>query len=223
MRYSFLLLLVSCLVFSQTIKFSGTLPIGMSDYAEKVLDESRQNVYYKTTFIKNPKNPKATETITLLRIGEKFSRFSDANAVKYDSLMQVYVKEGKVDAKGMTSLMALKAKWQGVLVKNLKDNKVITQKKIKENFQYEEPQPTISWKIGSETKNIIGYACRKAVGEYRGRKYTAWYAVDLPINNGPYIFQNLPGLVMELEDADGHYHFEAMAINQVPEKIYMED
>jgi hypothetical protein len=39
-------------------------------------------------------------------------------------------------------------------------------------------------------------------------------AKEIPINNGPYIFQNLPGLILELEDSDNNFHFTAIAMDK---------
>ena len=50
------------------------------------------------------------------------------------------------------------------------------------------------WKIQSnEQKEILGYKCQKAIGEFRGRKYTAWFTDAIAVNSGPYKFKGLPG------------------------------
>lgn len=63
-----------------------------------------------------------------------------------------------------------------------------------------EVTPTINWKISGEWKTILGYKCRKATANFRGRNYEAWFTTELPIVDGPWKFKTLPGLVLQIED-----------------------
>jgi len=112
-------------------------------------------------------------------------------------------------------------KWKITILKDFKHNKNIIQDYAKGIYQYEEKHFKFDWKLENETKEILGYVCQKALTEYRGRKYIAWYSKDLPMNNGPYVFQDLPGLIMEIGDSKDHYHFKAIAIDHKPSKIYL--
>ncbi|HHW81041.1 MAG TPA: GLPGLI family protein, partial [Bacteroidales bacterium] len=62
--------------------------------------------------------------------------------------------------------------------------------------------------IADSVKTILGYTCHKATCSYCGRNYEAWYAIDLPVNAGPWKFSGLPGLIMSVQDTKGHYTFE---------------
>jgi GLPGLI family protein len=59
-----------------------------------------------------------------------------------------------------------------------------------------------------EEKEIAGHKCRKASCDFRGRHYSAWYAPDIAIAEGPYVFSGLPGLILEISDSREHYHFK---------------
>lgn len=52
------------------------------------------------------------------------------------------------------------------------------------------------WKITDETSEIAGYICRKAVSNFMGGTFEAWYAEDIAINAGPDKFDGLPGLIL---------------------------
>lgn len=63
------------------------------------------------------------------------------------------------------------------------------------------------WELINEKKEINGYQCYKAVANFRGRKWEAWYSPDIPINYGPWKFWGLPGLIFEVTDVDKIYNF----------------
>lgn len=48
---------------------------------------------------------------------------------------------------------------------------------------------------------------KKAATNYGGRFWTAWFTTALPFQDGPYIFKNLPGLIVELEDRTKSHHY----------------
>ncbi|MDO5616340.1 MAG: GLPGLI family protein, partial [Cruoricaptor ignavus] len=88
-------------------------------------------------------------------------------------------------------------------------------------YQYEEKPIIFDWQLQKGEKEILGYQCQKATTKYRGRTYTAWFSKDLPFSNGPYVFDGLPGLILEITSNDGEYHFTAIAIDKNPKEIYL--
>jgi porphyromonas gingivalis family protein len=78
--------------------------------------------------------------------------------------------------------------------------------------QYTEVLPSFKWQILSESKEILGYKCQKAQGEFRGRKYIAWFAPSIPISDGPWKFCGLPGLILAVEDTDKYFVFTCIDI-----------
>ncbi len=75
------------------------------------------------------------------------------------------------------------------------------------NFYVAEKRPKINWKLESETKKIGNFTAHKAVGTYRGRLYTAWYILEIPLPYGPWKLQGLPGLIIEAYDKDKEMYF----------------
>jgi len=78
--------------------------------------------------------------------------------------------------------------------------------------QYTEVLPSFKWQILSESKEILGYKCQKAQGEFRGRKYIAWFTSDIPHSDGPWKFCGLPGLILAVEDTDKYFVFTCIDI-----------
>lgn len=202
------------------ISVSGNLSMKPDSYEAMVIDSSYQNIYYKVEFVKDPKKKKL-ETTCVLQIGKKFSKFSDFNVLRKDSLMEKYSHLEKIGAKELGQSLNLAEKWRSILIKNFQENNITVQDKTNITYQYEEKQPALDWKLENETREILGYICHKATTKYRGRKYAAWYCKEIPINNGPYIFQNLPGLILELEDSDNNFHFTAIAMDKKINGVYL--
>lgn len=223
MRFYYLLFfLCFILIKTQTPVVSGNFKINIAPYKKKVLDQSIQNIYYKLFFVKDSKKSNnKLETLCVLQMSKNFSKFSDFNKLKMDSLMEVLSQKGEADAKDVNKALAIKVQWDNSLIKDIKEEKYIYQETITATYQYEEAFPKFNWELENESKDILGYNCRKATTQYRGRKYTAWYTTDIPINNGPYVFQGLPGLIMELEDSKNQYHFTVVAMDKKENEIYL--
>lgn len=70
------------------------------------------------------------------------------------------------------------------------------------DFYVAEKRPIINWKLEKETKKIGKFTAHKAIGHFRGRNYTAWYILEIPLPYGPWKLQGLPGLILEAYDND---------------------
>lgn len=73
----------------------------------------------------------------------------------------------------------------------------------------EDKAPKIVWKFLNETKEIMGYQCKKAEGEFRGRKFFAFFAPEIPSSAGPWKYSGLPGLILEVWQENMQYHYVA--------------
>lgn len=74
--------------------------------------------------------------------------------------------------------------------------------------------PVFNWKIQTEEKSILGYICQKAILNYKGRDYIAWFSSEIPIQNGPWKFGGLPGLIFEISDTKDDYRFTLIGIKK---------
>ncbi|QBO59571.1 GLPGLI family protein [Chryseobacterium salivictor] len=77
-----------------------------------------------------------------------------------------------------------------------------------------EIQEVLKWEILSEKKKIGNNNCQKASVNYGGREWTAWFTNDISINDGPYIFNGLPGLIVSIVDKDKDYEFNLIEIKK---------
>lgn len=114
-----------------------------------------------------------------------------------------------------------------VFYKNFRNNKLIFRLVNKNNpIIVSEPQiPKLKWSLQQEETKIIGkFICQKATTSFRGRDYEAWYTLEIPISNGPWKFQGLPGLILEIyttdKDRSFSYTIESIEIlSNINEKI----
>ncbi len=222
MRFLLSIFLFFFIYSAKSQSISGNFSLPPDRFSAQVYDKSVQNVYYQLSFISNPKKQTSKkEAVCLLSIGEKFSKFGELNAVKYDSLIEKFSHLQTIGAKEMNQLFPVSVRWKPILLRDFSQNTITIQDKAKATYQYSEKQPSFKWVLENQTKNILGYTCYKATTEFRGRKYNAWYAKDIPISNGPYLFNGLPGLIMEIEDRKGDYHFIAVAMDKKQYNIYL--
>lgn len=73
---------------------------------------------------------------------------------------------------------------------------------------YEEDKNTIKWTIQPEVKTWNAYKVQEATATYEGREWTVLFTQDIPGQNGPYKFVNLPGVVVKAWDSENHFVFE---------------
>lgn len=77
----------------------------------------------------------------------------------------------------------------------------------------------MKWTILPETKTLGTIKLQAATTHFGGRQWTAWFAESIPIQEGPYKFRGLPGMILEIYDRKKHYHFTFLS-NKKLEKEY---
>lgn len=82
------------------------------------------------------------------------------------------------------------------------------------DFLRETKLPVINWTLDTARRSILGYNCQKAVGQFAGRTYTAWFTTDIPLPYGPWKLNGLPGLLLEATDDRQEVSFTATAVNR---------
>ena len=88
-----------------------------------------------------------------------------------------------------------------------------------DKFFYEETPEECHWEIGDATKNILGYECIEATTDFHGRKWTVWFTPEIPVQNGPWKFDGLPGLILEACAEGNQYTFIATGVQQTDKNI----
>ncbi len=85
---------------------------------------------------------------------------------------------------------------------------------LKFGFYYVDKLTEPLWSFVAEERVIAGFTCYKAECTYKGRKWTVFYTLDIPYQNGPWLLGGLPGLVLSARDDKGYFTFECVGIEQ---------
>lgn len=145
--------------------------------------------------------------VAYLDIFQGNSVFYSENRVKRDSLIAKGRQTGNFNF-DRTQMQSLRSNMNYIIEKDAKTNKKLLKARImQDEYIYEEERP-MDWKILSETATIGDYKTQKAETDFAGRKWSAWFTTDIPIQDGPYKFSGLPGLIVKVEDSKGDYSFD---------------
>ena len=159
----------------------------------------------------------------ILRVGKDKSVFLGTKRLWKDSIMAVdpatfwEIDRARVMSDKRDDTQLLSGHYWNYIYKNIPDGKVTERAYFDmEHWQYTEDWEKPKWEILDESKEIIGYQCFKAVTDYRGRKWTAWFAPEIPVQEGPWKLCGLPGLILEAYDNKEEYRFETDGLTQNP-------
>ncbi|WP_316753167.1 GLPGLI family protein [Pedobacter gandavensis] len=196
------------------------------------LDTVKIRAYYVLSKKTAPTAPSDRRDTMVLDIGKRISRFYDPARLGRDSALSELMNGPKEDLKSVQVFKGDKSKdlsnlpgtrqsnaTEGESYQILKEQQGITvfdylsdAKGTK--LQYEDRFPKLNWELVEGTDTVAGYTCQKALLKFRGRNYTAWFSTDIPVNEGPWKFSGLPGLILKIEDADQLFSFSLIGMTQ---------
>ncbi|MCU7617075.1 GLPGLI family protein [Chryseobacterium sp. PBS4-4] len=89
-------------------------------------------------------------------------------------------------------------------------------------YTYSTTDP-IHWEIDKETKKFNDYIVQRATADFGGRHWIAWFSTDVPLNEGPYKFTGLPGLVFEIYDDKNNFIYKLVKNEKLIKNVDMND
>lgn len=201
---------------------------------DKVIDKAFTRCYYLFSKKKEGAvDPYRTDTM-VLDIGTKVSKFYDPARLVRDSLLSARMKNmdpstikginvyKSEDSRDISNLpgTTVSNSYEGESYQIFKNKSTLQitvldyTHAIGDRFKYEDEIGTLPWKITSQTDSILSYVCQKATLHFRGRDYTAWFTPDIPVNDGPWKFSGLPGLILKVQDDKGLFDFKLIGLEQ---------
>lgn len=85
------------------------------------------------------------------------------------------------------------------------------------NFYRISETPKQQWTITDSIKKTDQFTLQKATATFGGRSWVAWFSKEIPFPYGPYKFNGLPGLIMELYDTKEDYYFKVIKSEKIPD------
>ncbi len=164
--------------------------------------------FYEYTFIPDSNNKEdVKKEIMLLDIDKNGSNYYSHDKFVADSIGKAELEKQLKAGGGSISINRREKPGQVSykVTKQYPDFKTYLFRSISmDKYKIREDQKP-EWKIMPDKQKIGDYNTQKAVTKLGGREWTAWFATDLPFQDGPYIFYGLPGLIVKIEDATGSH------------------
>lgn len=168
-------------------------------------------------------NSKKSE-VMFLYLGKESSKFSSAGTAVREQLL----KSGKKAERNSADFNRIQAATPNTSIyytiyKHYPSSAMsFTESLALEDFRYSEELGQLVWEIGMEQKEINGYQAQKATTKFAGRDYVAWFTPEIPAPDGPYKFNGLPGLILEIRDLKEHHVFELVQFEALEPPVEME-
>ncbi|MCJ8154883.1 GLPGLI family protein [Chryseobacterium sp. SSA4.19] len=159
-----------------------------------------------------------------LDVSKSGSKFYSYTVYRSDSLMKVDL-EKQLAASGSMNVKSDNRKGlvRYTVSKTYPKYEVFFHNRIlRDQYKVSEERPIV-WTMTSEKLKIGEWSTQKAETDFAGRHWYAWFTTDIPIQDGPYKFHGLPGLIVKLEDQTQSHRFMLQAvksISSIPEDIF---
>lgn len=223
-KYSlFVLLFFSIFCQAQRAVNIGDLASKPATSPRDTIDHATLCVHYKMWEVGDPQaEKKKYRTYDMfLQIGEKMSKFSDYNRYLNDSIVVMEERQGVDNMTIMMNSLGRRrggATYREEVFKNYPQDSytIYDDINIVSHYYYEDPEVSFEWTLvpTEEQDTILGYPCGKATTTFRGRTYEAWYTDAIAVDNGPWKFRGLPGLILYVRDTEKNYVFKCTALYQ---------
>lgn len=177
---------------------------------QTIFSQNSYRIKYQLTFqIDSTDSKNIQEEIMYLDVSNKRESYFRPEAI--------FFKDSILQSKNPQALFNIsKPKFNFCIIKSVNNEEINSlydytayKFKLSENI-------SLNWNLDTkESKKILGYNTKKATVSFKGRNYTAWYTNEISIQEGPYKFNGLPGLILEIYDDRSHYSFKAFSIQKL--------
>jgi GLPGLI family protein len=205
-----------------SIPFEGRTQLRFN-YQYIPIDSVKLMVTYSLKYFEDSTNTYFTgqEDMHLL-LGDKVSLFISGNMYLSDSIDRTITNSEQFQAHLMDRQRPM-PRFTYRIYKNFPTGKLTFIDHIpSSSFKFEEELNLFNWQISPDTSVIHGFVVQKAECDFGGRKWIAWFCIDIPVSDGPYKFNGLPGLILKVHDSRNHYVFEFISMSKAPKHMIID-
>lgn len=176
------------------------------------LKSQNQRFLYEYKYVSDSLNRDKIESeLMALDVSDKFSKFYSYDNFKYDSISKSNVDKGISDS----NLKLKKSKNSSIIIKDYPDFFIFMISRIGQIKYNIKDNRTLNWKILPENDTLGNFKIQKAETEFAGRKWTAWFTTEIPIQEGPHKFRGLAGLILKIYDSTNSHIFTLAGIQKL--------
>ena len=193
---------------------------------EPMIDRAHMKCLYRYVYTFDTLKNELRDDLLILQIGKEVSKCYSYYTFQCDSLRRT--PDG---AKVWSELFRRAIEKDGIygdfphvrmstyVYKNYPTGQMtITDRISLQDYCYVDSLHTQTWTMGDSTREVLGYTCQQATADFRGRRWTAWFATDIPVSDGPWKLGGLPGLILEAYDEGQQHVFTAVGLERVKDE-----
>ena len=193
---------------------------------EPVIDRAHMKCLYRYVYTFDTLKNELRDDLLILQIGKEVSKCYSYYTFQCDSLRRT--PDG---AKVWSELFRRAIEKDGIygdfphvrmstyVYKNYPTGQMtITDRISSQGYRYADSLHAQTWTMGDSTREVLGYTCQQATADFRGRRWTAWFATDIPVSDGPWKLGGLPGLILEAYDEGKQHVFTAVGLERVKDE-----
>ena len=193
---------------------------------EPVIDRAHMKCLYRYVYTFDTLKNELRDDLLILQIGKEVSKCYSYYTFQSDSLQRT--PDG---AKVWSELFRRATEKDGIygdfphvrmstyVYKNYPTGQMtITDRISSQGYCYVDSLHTQMWTMSDRTREVLGYTCQQAMADFRGRRWTAWFATDIPVSDGPWKLGGLPGLILEAYDEGQQHVFTAVGLERVKDE-----
>ena len=194
---------------------------------DPVIDRAYMKCLYRYVYTFDTLKNELRDDLLILQIGKELSKCYSYYTFQCDSLRRT--PDG---AKVWSELFRRAIEKDGIygdfphvrmstyVYKNYPTGQMIITDRISlQDYCYVDSLHTQTWTMGDSTREVLGYTCQQATADFRGRHWTAWFATDIPVSDGPWKLGGLPGLILEAYDEGQQHVFTAVGLERVKDEL----
>ncbi|PKF74919.1 GLPGLI family protein [Chryseobacterium sp. PMSZPI] len=181
-------------------------------FSQLIFAQNKRFIYQYTFIPDSTNKAHAIKEFMFLDVVNGTSSFFSQRKYVLDSTLIAPQNKGKmiIPPRDLTLLYTIEKKDGKVFYKELESSATMRMK------VYDDRK--MDWKVLGDKQQFLHYNAQKASLDFGGRKWTTWFTQDIPIQDGPYKFNGLPGLIVKMEDTTKSHVFELVGISNLSDK-----